>query len=293
MTDALPDPLVPSNVDLRDFAFMPLDVRRLLTSSTWIDAADEPRLGHVLVCLWSESWHQVPAASLPDNDRVLARFAMCDAKAWSKLRDKAIQGWIRCRDGRLYHPVVAEKALEAWQRKLDQRERTRAATEARERKRRERDEQRYVDRDDKRDDEREMQGDDLRNVVQGTGTGTGTVEKEDSPAVNLDAQPEIGNSTHANRSARAHRIPETWEPDETSREYARSLGLDPDRTAREFHNYWRAEGGQRARKVNWDLAFRNRCDQIADGRRPSGAGSRDGRARPPSFVAALRDIGDS
>jgi len=31
-----PAPLVPAEVDLRDFAFMPLDVRRLLTSETWV-----------------------------------------------------------------------------------------------------------------------------------------------------------------------------------------------------------------------------------------------------------------
>ena len=60
-------PLTPSSMDLRDFQFMPLDVRRLLTSETWIEAADDPKLGHALVCLWCESWHQVPAGSLPDN----------------------------------------------------------------------------------------------------------------------------------------------------------------------------------------------------------------------------------
>ncbi len=32
-----------------------------------------------------------------------------------------LRGWIRCSDGRLYHPVVAEKALEAWVEKLTQR----------------------------------------------------------------------------------------------------------------------------------------------------------------------------
>jgi len=32
--DDLPPPLVPAHVDLRDFGFMPLDVRRLLTSET-------------------------------------------------------------------------------------------------------------------------------------------------------------------------------------------------------------------------------------------------------------------
>ena len=29
-------PLTPKNCDLRDFQFMPMDVRRLLTSETWV-----------------------------------------------------------------------------------------------------------------------------------------------------------------------------------------------------------------------------------------------------------------
>ncbi len=44
--------LTPPDCDLRDFGYMPLDVRRLLTSDTWLEAADDPKLGHVLICLW-------------------------------------------------------------------------------------------------------------------------------------------------------------------------------------------------------------------------------------------------
>ena len=84
-------PLTSPDCDLRDFGYMPLDVRRLLTSDTWLEAADDPKLGHVLICLWAEAWHQVPAASLPDNDRVLARFAMCDGPEWHRLREQALK----------------------------------------------------------------------------------------------------------------------------------------------------------------------------------------------------------
>src|SRR3954447_1319643 len=114
-------PFTAADMDLRDFQFMPLDVRRLLTSETWIEAADDPKLGHALVCLWCESWHQVPAGSLPENPRVLARLAMCTAEEWQRIADRALAGWQRCSDGRLYHPVVAEKVLEAWVEKLGQR----------------------------------------------------------------------------------------------------------------------------------------------------------------------------
>ena len=89
-----PEPLTGPKCDLRDFAFMPLDVRPLLTSETWIEAADDPKLGHALICLWCESWHQIPAGSLPDKDGILARLAMCHPDEWSRVRDRALQGWV-------------------------------------------------------------------------------------------------------------------------------------------------------------------------------------------------------
>lgn len=118
---SLPQPLTPTGCNLRSFEYMPLDVARLLTSETWIEAADDPKLGHALICLWCESWHQVPAASLPDNPRVIARLAMCDGPEWERIGARALEGWTLCSDGRWYHPVVAEKAIEAWIEKLTQR----------------------------------------------------------------------------------------------------------------------------------------------------------------------------
>lgn len=191
----LPEPLVPAEVDLSDFGFMPLDVRRLLTSETWIEASDDPRIGHAAMSLWAEAWHQVPCGSLPDNDKVLLRLSMCpSAKEWARVRDRVLEGWVRCSDGRLYHPVVAEKAMEAWGHKRAQRQRTRLATEARERKRRERDAQ----RNDERDVQRDVQRDESRYVHQGTGTGTGTVKSfplSDLPAAHISPAPEpVDNS---------------------------------------------------------------------------------------------------
>lgn len=128
MTDTtLPAPLVPAEVDLRDFAFMPLDVVRLRDSD--LAAMEPPEACWAAVLLWCASWHQVPAASVPDDDRVLANLAGFGrvVKEWQKLRDSALRGWVRCLDGRLYHPVVAEKALDAWRSKLEQRWKTECA----------------------------------------------------------------------------------------------------------------------------------------------------------------------
>jgi hypothetical protein len=121
----LPPPLVPAEVDLRDFAFMPLDVNRLLRSRTWLAARKRPELAFYLVNLWIGAWHEVPAGSLPDDPDMLAEIARCPMQRWRRLREDLLRGWVRCADGRLYHPVVAEKAHEAWARKRIQRERSR------------------------------------------------------------------------------------------------------------------------------------------------------------------------
>ena len=130
MTAELPAPLVPAEVDLRDFAFMPLDVQRLRDSDL---ASDEtPESCWAAVLLWCASWHQVPAASIPDSDQWQAKQAgyvsrgRVDAQ-WPKVREGALRGWVACSDGRLYHPVVAEKARDAWRSKLIQRHKTECA----------------------------------------------------------------------------------------------------------------------------------------------------------------------
>lgn len=114
-------PLTPADCDLRDFAFMPLDVVRLRDSDmTALVSGDEFRSA---VLLWCASWHQSPAASLPDDDRVLSNLAGFGfaVDSWRAIKAGALHGWIKCADGRLYHPVVAEKAREAWRGKLKQR----------------------------------------------------------------------------------------------------------------------------------------------------------------------------
>ena len=131
MTVELPTPLVPAEVDLRDFAFMPLEVSRLLRSRTWLKARRRPEIGFYLVNLWAGAWHEVPAGSLPDDEDVLSDLARCTPARWKKLRSEILAAWVRCADGRLYHPVVAEKAREAWTHKLARRQQTQAARDAR------------------------------------------------------------------------------------------------------------------------------------------------------------------
>lgn len=124
---SLQPPLVPANVDLRSLPRMPLDVQRLRDSAIVFRVKPDEFMAAVL--LWAAAWHQVPAASLPDDDAELCRLAGYgrDLKAWKKVREGALWKFQKCSDGRLYHPVIAEIAIGAWEYREDYRRRTEAA----------------------------------------------------------------------------------------------------------------------------------------------------------------------
>jgi hypothetical protein len=109
-----PAPIIPSDIDLRDFPFTPIFRAKLFGSWFHANVTDsEWRAG---VTLWLKSWDQAPAGTLPTTDIELCRLAELgrDLQAWAALRDNALHGWVECADGRLHHPVVAEGVLDAW-----------------------------------------------------------------------------------------------------------------------------------------------------------------------------------
>lgn len=135
-----PTPMTPADCDLRGLPFMPLHGERLIESDLFFESnGDEFKAA---VALWWASWKQVPAASLPTSPKVLAGLArVSDAAKWEAVSKGALHGWVLCSDGRLYHPVVAGLALEAW----DERQEHRGAREAeKERKRLEREERKRL-----------------------------------------------------------------------------------------------------------------------------------------------------
>ncbi|MNY08533.1 hypothetical protein D3C86_1413920 [compost metagenome] len=69
----LPAPLTPADCNLRGLPFMPLDTERLLDSDMMALSTGEE--SKTALRLWCKSWIQEPAASLPDDDRILAHLA--------------------------------------------------------------------------------------------------------------------------------------------------------------------------------------------------------------------------
>jgi len=172
---------------------MPLQVARLRDSD--LAATEDPEACWYAVLLWAASWHQTPAASLPDDDLVLARLCGLgrDVRTFRKHKAGALRGFSICTDGRLYHPVVAEQANAAWKEKQAYRERkekrtviARNAAAARW--------QSVDDADADASGMHEASEDDASSMddamLKGTGTGTGTgiilVDDERGPPLAIE-----------------------------------------------------------------------------------------------------------
>ena len=114
----LPEPLVPAEVDLNGLGFMPLQVSRVMQSKLFgMSNGDEFKAAFAL---WCASWTEVPAGSLPPEDEMLEFLSR--AKQWKKVRARALSGWFKCSDGRLYHRTIAALAISAWERREEWRE---------------------------------------------------------------------------------------------------------------------------------------------------------------------------
>ena len=129
------EPLVTAGVDLRGLPWMRLDTMRLLDSDLFALSTGEEF--KAAVALWCKSWTQQPGGSLPSDDRILAHLSGAGTR-WKKVKGMALRGWVECSDGRLYHPVVAEQAISAWEERIEYRREVEGANERKRRERAER-----------------------------------------------------------------------------------------------------------------------------------------------------------
>ena len=109
----LPAPPVPLECDLRRYSWIPLPVALVRDSTWWLTASDAAQAAQLRLMV--AAWHQIPAASLPDDDRLLAKLGRISSKVIRCLTEIK-QEWTLCTDGRLYHPELAEIALKSWEK---------------------------------------------------------------------------------------------------------------------------------------------------------------------------------
>ncbi len=117
MTD-LPDPPVPEECDCRGLPYMPLRHGDLIGSDFMaLSTGDQFKAA---LRLWIAAWNELPAGSLPDDERTLAARAGMTLAAFREDREMIIYGFVECSDGRLYHPVICEVALDIWTKRRKQ-----------------------------------------------------------------------------------------------------------------------------------------------------------------------------
>lgn len=287
MSAELPQPLVPAEVDLRDFSWIPIEIHRLRRSKAWLICKRKPELAFYMLNLWTAAWHDTPAASLEDDDDVLADLAMCDPLKWPKVREQVLRGWVKCSDGRLYHHIVADLARGAWEKKQAQRQRTEAARLAREQKRQQAMQQSAASATTDNvtvsatvsvtdtATESKGEGPDRDRDRRGTGEGEGP---ETLPVVGraADKPPAAGAA-----ATRGTRLPADWQLPKAWGDWA--LAKYPQWTADKvrdealkFRNHWTALTGKTATKLDWQATWQNWCmSDIAhrDDAKPSATGA--------------------
>jgi len=258
MTD-LPAPPVPPDLDLRGFHYMALDVTRLRDSRFALQSTgDEFRAG---VLLWCASWHQKPASSLPNDDKQLAALAGYgrDVKAWKRARKGALRGFMLCSDGRLYHPVVAEKALEADARRNLNRTKTAAATAARRKKRDERD----VVRDDERhavhDDHQRKKGQENKENEKETVCNSKAEEvsaEQIRPATTTTMVPKMASQGKNLGKLISIHLPPDWMPDDDLKaKVLAEFGMTYDDISTELSAFRALNVQNGTRSRDWDSTF--------------------------------------
>lgn len=116
MTDnSLPAPPIGAEVDVRDLDGFMLNVERLMASE--LVALSTHEVIAAALFLWCRAWKQIPAASLPNDDRVIAAFSRLPIARFRKMRSEVLRGFFECSDGRLYHRVLAAEADRAFAKK--------------------------------------------------------------------------------------------------------------------------------------------------------------------------------
>lgn len=88
-------------------------------------------------------------------------------------------------------------------------------------------------------------------------------EREETPPVQPAPNPARTASAKPPPVPRGSRLPDDWSPTPEDRAFAEVLGIDPDREAEQFRDYWRSVAGEKGRKLDWSATWRNSVRRVA------------------------------
>jgi hypothetical protein len=117
---SLIDPPYPAETKARGWRF-DLDYEQIEQSSTWALAG--PEVKPWLLMMWFTAWKQVPCASIPADEEVIAAMIGMPAKLWQKHSKVMLRGWAAASDGRMYHNVLTGRVREMLAKRRNESER--------------------------------------------------------------------------------------------------------------------------------------------------------------------------
>lgn len=300
-----PAPLVPPDTDVSLLAGFMLNVDHLLASE--LVAIGTPEECWAALMLWCRAWKQIPAGSLPNDERVLASFSGA-GRRWPKVREVALRGFVRCTDGRLYHRFLCAEVQRASARHTAFQER------------RDADRKRLAAWREKRrgnggdtppetpvethfvalETERDGTGRDVEGKKEPNGSSFPDSDTKEACA-SLDCRAQDartppkearGNGGSARRPKPKIQIAPDWQPDLADCAFAAARGWDGRRIGEEADAFADRCKRDQAAYADWNAAWRNWCrnaDKFTP--RPNGeAASRHTPARSGSFATAARNV---
>lgn len=111
----------------------------------------------------------------------------------------------------------------------------------------------------------------------------GRMEEESEATASESAQAEMRDLSEVDRrpkNQRGARLPADWAPDVDDRAFAESLGLDVDRVAANYRDYWISRPGPAGVKLDWHATWRIWCRKEAD----SGRSAKTTTATQPESI---------
>jgi hypothetical protein len=260
VSNDLPPPLVEPHVDCTDLDGFMLNTERLM-SSELVALYGNEIIGAALM-LWCRAWKQRPAASLPDDDKINSAFARLPLARFRKLKDAVMHGFVKCSDGRLHHPVLAAEATKAYEKKIAfQKRRATDAQRLNNWRKRQLDPRRnevglLSEGDAETLDETRFN---TRVVADGNGKDRDRDRDRDRY---LESPPSVGSKS----LKRGTRLAAEWRPNE--RDWIDAGNLLGSRQAEnelaKFRDYWPAQPGKNAVKLDWDATWRNWVRRAAE-----------------------------
>jgi len=235
---------------------MPLYVADYLADTGHLTCAESGAYLHLIMAYWRAG------GPIQMHDAALARAARMTPGEWDAARDAVLAFFIRSDDGTLMHKRIDHELAEAERLYDKRRKQTEAATAARA--------------------ARNVTDNVTMDVTTNVTTNVTSRQPQPQPQPPFpterdreEVDPSIRGSggTRAERADRGSRLPDGWSPSDEDRAFAVDEGIDPDREADSFRDYWAAKPGAAGRKSNWSATWRNWVRRSAERNRGGSHGS--------------------